>query len=142
MFCALLALSVLCSAQANSSPRLPCAYSGDLLRSANGRVLRYTSDEMKARAVRKVDIAEHIKQFDIKGTAVVDVLVGRDGDALCAVGLHGHPIVRRAVEDALHRWRFTLAKLDGKPVAYVGRMEFTLCNIMCGEQGPSMTILK
>jgi hypothetical protein len=31
---------------------------------------------------------------------------------------------------------------DGKSVAYVGRLVFTLCNIGCGENDHSMTILK
>jgi hypothetical protein len=38
------------------SPQLPCPYSGDLLRSANGKILYYTPREMKARATHKVDM--------------------------------------------------------------------------------------
>lgn len=32
--------------------------------------------------------------------------------------------------------------MDSGKIAYVGRMEFTLCNISRGEMRPSMTILK
>jgi hypothetical protein len=41
----------------------------------------------------------------------------------------------------LRKWKFSPAEMDGRRVAYVGRMEFTVCNI-CGESGPSMTIVK
>jgi outer membrane biosynthesis protein TonB len=109
---------------------------------ADGKTTLFASDEMKAKARYKQDISGPINQSDIKGTAIVDVLVAPDGHVVCTRSLIGHPMVRKSVEDALSKWKFSPAERDGRKVAYVGRMEFTLCNISCGESGPSMTILK
>ena len=134
MFCGL--------AAGQTNIKLPCEYGGELLRQSQHKIKLFTSDEMKARATHKQDIFGMIKQADIKGTAIVDVLVGPDGQVVCTKSLTGHPMVRASVEDALRRWKFSPAEVDGKRVAYLGRMEFTLCNISCGESGPSMTIVK
>jgi hypothetical protein len=124
-----------------SEIKLPCEYASDLLRKPDGKVALLPSNEMKKRATHKQDVSGPIKQLDIKGTAIVDVLVASDGHVICTKSLIGHPMIQKAVEDALRQWNFTPADMNGRKVAYVGRMEFTLCNIMCGESGPSMTIV-
>jgi hypothetical protein len=125
-----------------TTPKLPCDYSGTLLRTETGEIVQYTSDEMKSRATRKVDISGAIKQADIRGVALIGVLIGPDGGVVCAKSLYGHPILRKPVEDAVAAWKFKPAVQDGKPVSYFGRLQFLLCNLGCGEVGPSMTILK
>jgi len=137
------ALLALCEvALGQTKFKAPCEYGGELLHQSQGIIRVFTSDEMKARATHKQDIFGAIKQADIKGTAIVDVLVAPDGHVVCTRSLTGHPMVRASVEDALRKWEFSPAEMDGRRVAYVGRMEFTLCNISCGESGPSMTIIK
>lgn len=137
-----LAWFVLCGlAAGQTSVEPPCEYGGELLRQSQHKIKLFTSDEMKARATYKQDIFGAIKQADIKGTAIVDVLVGPDGQVVCTMGRTGHPLVRASVEDALRKWKFSPAAMEGKAVAYLGRMEFTLCNISCGDSGPSMTII-
>jgi hypothetical protein len=128
--------------QAGGKVSLPCEYGGEVLRDSSGKIVRYTSDEMKARATYKQDVPKEIKQFDIQGTAIVDVLVGPDGRTLCAKSLVGHPIITKAVENALRNWRFSPATLGTKPIAYTGRLQFQLCNISCGDVGPLMSIVK
>ena len=125
-----------------SSPQLPCDFPGELLRTTQGKAVQYTSTEMKSRAIRKVDVSGLIRQADIKGAAVVDVLVGASGEVVCMKSRIGHPLIRVEVERALKSWTFRGAELNGRRVAYLGRLQFTLCNINCGEQGPSMTLLK
>jgi Gram-negative bacterial TonB protein C-terminal len=141
LICGLFSLASVAVGQ-TPSPKIPCDFSGELLRTRQGRIVRYTSDEMKQRATHKVDVNGFIKQADIKGTAIVDILVGTSGEVVCAKSLIGHPIIRGPVETALRSWQFKPAELEGKPVAYLGRLEFTLCNISCGKEGPSMTLLK
>jgi hypothetical protein len=120
----------------------PCDYPDHLLRKPDGKIALLDSDEMKARATYKEDIAGPIKQLDIKWTAIVDVLVSTDGHVVCTKSLTGHPIIRKSVEDALRQWKFSAARIDGRKVAYLGRMVFRLCQTSCGESGPSMTIVK
>ena len=137
-----LAWFVLCGlVTGQTSVKPPCEYDGKLLRQSQHKIKLFTSDEMKARATYKQDIFGAIKQTDIKVTAIVDVLVGPDGQVVCTKSLIGDPMVNHSVEDALRKWKFSQAEMNGKRVAYLGRMEFTLCNISCGETGPSMTIV-
>lgn len=127
---------------AQTEPKLPCKYDDVVLHKPDGKIALLTSDDMKSKAIHKQDISGPIKQWDIKGTTIVDVLVAPDGHVICTKSLIGHPIIRKSVEDALSKWKFTPVDVGGEKVAYVRRMEFTLCNISCGESGPSMTILK
>ncbi len=129
-------------ALAQTETKLPCKYDDAVLPKSDGKIALLTSDEMKARATHKQDISGFIKQADIKGTAIIDVLVAPDGHVLCTKSMMGHPMIRKAVEDALANWKFSPKEVDGKKVAYMGRMVFTLCQISCGDSGPSMTIVK
>ena len=122
--------------------KLPCVYRGDLLRASDGKVVRFSSAEMKDRATRRVELGGILRQADISGTAIVDVLVGADGEVVCLKCQARHAFIRVEVEKAVKSWAFKPAESKGKPVAYLGRLQFRLCNILCGEQGPSMTLLK
>jgi len=97
--------------------KLPCDYDGELLHQSQGQIKLFTSDEMKARATYKQDISGMIKQADLKGTAILDVLVAPDGYVVCTKSLNGHPMVRASVEQALRKWKFSPAEMDGKRVA-------------------------
>jgi TonB family protein len=137
-----LLLVVAASAAGQSSVKLPGDYSGKLLRKYNGEIVRFESDDMKGRATRKTDISGFVKQADIKGTVIIDVLVGPGGQVVCEKTLVGHPMLNTAVEKAVRAWTFKPAKANGDAVAYLGRMEFHLCDIGCGEEGMSMSIVK
>jgi len=102
----------------------------------------FPADDMKRRAVHKVDVSDFMKQVDIKGQFLLDVLVGPSGEVICVKTLTGHPILQVEVEKALRSWTFESAKVGGHAVAYLGRLEFTLCNISCGKEGIHMSILK
>ena len=125
-----------------SSTQLPCEFSDALLRTDEGEVVHFSSDEMKSRAIHKVDVGTLIQKVDISGTAVVDVIVGPDGHVHCMQSRTGHPLIRAEVLRALQSWIFKRAEMDGRPVGYLGRLEFRLCNINCGDLGPSMTLLE
>jgi len=137
----LMSFSSMATAQPKPRP-LPCSFSGRLLGNHDGEPSWFTSDQMKKRAMRRVDIGPLLKQADIKGTAIVDITVNRSGTVACVKSLPGHPMIRLEIEKALKNWTFTPANVEGEPVAYLGEMEFSLCNISCGEKGPSMTLLK
>lgn len=137
----LLSLSLVAVGQA-PSPQLPCKFSGELRRTPDGKVAWFTSEEMKSRATHKADVSDFMRRADIKATALVEVLVGTAGDVVCLKSLAGNPWIRAEVESAVKRWKFKVVEVESKPVAYLGRLEFRLCNISCGDQGFSMTILK
>lgn len=125
-----------------SSSELPCSYSGELLRDKAGKTVRFTSDEMNARATRKIDINSGFMGYlDFRAIFLLEVLVGPTGKVVCTKSLHGFPPADAKVGKALQQWEFKPANQGGKPVASLGLLEFYLCNINCGEQGMSMSLL-
>jgi hypothetical protein len=123
-------------------PELPCSYKGDLLRDKKRELIRFNSTEMKKRAVQKKDVNGFTKQADIKGTVIADVLVGPDGNVQCIKMYPAHPLLVHSVGEALRDWRFSPEKRNGTFVAYLGRLEFHLCNTNCGKNEFQMSIVK
>ena len=130
------------AAAGQSSAKLPCDYSGKLLRRTSGGIVRFDSDEMKDRAIHKVEISDFLKRTDIKGTALVELLIGPSGEVVCTKTVFTHPIRSSELENAVGAWTFRPEKVNGEDVPYVARMEFYLCNISCGDQGISVSIVK
>jgi hypothetical protein len=122
--------------------QLPCEFSDPLLKTKSGVAVQYTSDEMKRRARRKTELSGLIRNADLKGTAKVTLLIGTSGEVVCLKVAATHPLVKVSVERALSSWTFKQEHMNGEPVAYLGRLEFFLCNINCGASGNSMTLLK
>jgi hypothetical protein len=73
---------------------------------------------------------------------LLKVLVGESGDVVCVKTIRGVDIARSETEEAVRHWKFRVAKTAGRRVSYIGWLEFTLCNISCGSEGISMTLLK
>ena len=121
---------------------MPCEYSGTVSRKYPNSAFAMSADAMKQRATKRVDFSGPAKQRDIRGIVGVDVLVGTDGNVVCVRGFYGHPVLLKDVEEAVRQWRFKPLKEHNAPVAYVGKIYFALCNIGCGEEGSSMTLLK
>ena len=121
---------------------LPCEYSGSLLRDSGGAVVQYKSDDMKARATQRQDVDAATKQIEAKGNVLIDVVIDSNGHVFCTKALLGHPILTKPIQDALRHWTFAPAEVNGTRVGNTGQLLFTLCNLSCGDAGPSMTILK
>ena len=141
LLCALLTFASFASGQA-PSPKLPCEFSGDLLRESTGKLILFSSDEMKQRATHKVDLTGFIKQMDFRSTMIVEILVGISGEVVCTKTLSGISLARKPVEDALRSWKFKPTMQDGKPIAYLGQLDFILCNSYCEEKDRGVTLLK
>ncbi|MGA9069414.1 MAG: hypothetical protein WB424_04100 [Terracidiphilus sp.] len=120
----------------------PCEFSGDLLRNDAGKPVLFSSEEMKQRATHKIDLVGLIKQLDFRSTMIVEVLVGTSGDVICTKTLSGISLARKPVEDALRQWKFKPVEKSGKSIAYLGQIDFILCNMDCGDEGFGITLLK
>ena len=121
---------------------LTCEYSGALLRDFSGAIVQFKSDEMKAKATIKQDVDQSVKQIEAKGSVVLDLVVDADGHVVCSRTLVGIPILSRPIQEAVRHWTFAPAEQDGKSVGYTGLLQFALCNMSCGDEGHSMTIVK
>jgi len=139
---AVLLLVLAAAAAGQSGIKPPCDYSGKLLRKDSGEIVRFGSDEMKHRATHKSDISDFMRRTDFRDNHIVEVLVGPSGEVLCAKTVSGLPVASVEVEKAVRAWAFQPAKKNGEPVAYVGLLEFFLCNATCGDRGFSMSIVK
>jgi hypothetical protein len=125
-----------------AQPKLPCAYSGAILRDDNGKIITFTSPEMKSHATRKVDVSvTFMGHLDFKATFMYQVLVGPTGNVICIKRITGLPVADAEVEKAVRQWKFKSVDKNGKPVASMGVMEFYLCNISCGKEGTRYSIV-
>ncbi|MGD0903882.1 MAG: energy transducer TonB [Terracidiphilus sp.] len=100
---------------------------------------------MKKRITFEVDVDAPIlklKQLDFYGTVVVEVLVGASGEVVCAKSVGGIPFTLEPVERAVRAWTFKPEKQNGKPVAYLGQLDFLLCNGECRGKDAGVTLLK
>ena len=52
-----------------------------------------------------------------------------------------HPMVVNEVYKALRQWKFQTMKQNGKPVGYVGWLQFEFCRIGCAEGKSEVTLL-
>lgn len=126
-----------------ASGELPCSYYGELLRDDAGNLLRFTFQQMKARATHKVDISPGFMGYrDFRATIILKVLVGANGKVLCTKSVLEFPVADAEVEKAVRQWKFKPARKNGKPVASLGLLRFYLCNISCGKEGMSMSLLQ
>jgi TonB family protein len=56
----------------------------------------------------------------VESTIVVEVLVSKAGDVICARSLSGHPLLKAAAVAAALKWRFEPVEVAGNPVKAVG----------------------
>lgn len=127
----------------SASVRLPCAFDGALLLDDHGAIVRFDSDGMKKRATHKEDLPGLFKMIDGRAVVYIDVLVGPRGEVICSKAItDANGIFGNAVEKAMAGWTFEPAKRRGKPIAYLGRMQFTLCNSGCRDGEWGMTLLR
>jgi hypothetical protein len=140
----LVLLMVAVAARAQSAGvRPPCPFDGALLRDDHGAIVRFDSNEMKKRATHKEDLPAIFKMIDGRAVVYIDVLVGPKGEVICSKAItDANGIFGNGVEKAMAAWTFEPDKQKGKPVAYLGRMEFTLCDEGCQDGDWGMTLLK
>ncbi len=106
-----------------------------------GQIVRFKPDEMKKRAIHKVDIDPTIMaHLDFSSTIVLEVVVAPDGSVVCTRTLYGFAPASAGVEKAVHQLKFRPVKADGKAATMAGVLQFRLCNINCGKD-MSMSIL-
>jgi TonB family protein len=60
------------------------------------------------------------KAAHAEGTVVVEVLISKTGDVICARPLSGHPLLRGAALAASLKWKFDPIEASGNPVKAIG----------------------
>jgi protein TonB len=60
------------------------------------------------------------REAKASGTVVVQVLIDEDGKVTEARAINGHPLLRKAAEEAARNARFSPTQLSGQPVKVTG----------------------
>lgn len=60
-----------------------------------------------------------------QGTVVVETIVSKSGDVLCARALSGHPLLRATAVSGVLKWRFEPFQVSGSPVKATGPIALT-----------------
>jgi hypothetical protein len=107
--------------------RWPCGELPKLLRNQKGEPLWLGWTKLNKRVVNRVD-PRLPSSVRLEGNIIADVLIGSDGHVRCVRVRKGHPILRRAVEEAAKQWTFKPILMRGKPVAVFGVLKFHFSN--------------
>lgn len=78
--------------------------------------------------VTKVEPAYPVvaRQMKMEGTVEVDAYVGENGAVETAKTVNGNPVLGKAAEDAVKKWKFSPFKTDdGKPIKAIINLAFT-----------------
>jgi len=65
------------------------------------------------------------RQLRLEGMVEVQAYIKEDGSVERVENVSGNPVLLRAAQDAVKRWKFTPFKEDGKAVKAVASMNFT-----------------
>jgi len=60
------------------------------------------------------------KAAHVQGTVIVEILVSKGGDVICARSLSGHPLLRAVAVAAALKWKFEPIEASGSPGKVVG----------------------
>jgi hypothetical protein len=107
----------------NGQKKLPCAGNPDLLRNKKGKLVWFSSDDLKGKAISQV-----APKFPLScrciGTIIVYVQINTEGEVVCAETFNGHPLLQAASLVAARKWKFKPTLKDDKPVPVVGWLSF------------------
>jgi hypothetical protein len=90
--------------------------------------------------------AEHIEMapyltgdhVNIRGTAVIELTVAKDGSVRCAQALSGHPLAISQLIGAVQKWRFKPFVKDGVALQFCGRLRVKFAVV---ENRPSVEVV-
>ena len=81
---------------------------------------------LQGTAVKRVEPAypRLCRDIHVSGPVVVEVIVDETGKVARVRALSGHPLLRKAAEDAARDWRWNPSRLNGAPVQVIGTIIF------------------
>lgn len=65
------------------------------------------------------------RQLKVEGTVELNATVGEDGTVEKADVVSGNPILAKAAQETLKKWKFSKMTEDGKPVKFLANVAFT-----------------
>lgn len=109
------------SAPSEASPGKPtCSSTEESFDSTEAA--RIPSDQLYAKAKKRPlpPYPPIAKAARAEGTVIVEVLVSKTGDVICARSLSGHPLLRAVAVAAALQWKFDPIEVAGNPTKAIG----------------------
>jgi hypothetical protein len=115
---------------AQSNPKRPsesnwtCIKGKDFLRDRYGKAVWLDSRELQRRARKKTSpqAPGTLGRNNLRGTVILQVLVGKDGAVECARAIKGHPVAITPAITAIQDWVFEPYTVDDEPHAVLGEI--------------------
>ena len=63
------------------------------------------------------------RQAHVQGAVTVEAVIGADGKVISVNALQGHPMLKSAAMEAVKRWVYKPATLNGQPIESTSRVE-------------------
>ena len=101
----------------------PCGTTPNLLVDSDGQPVWIDSEELRRHAINMPG-PKLPSSLRTNGKITINVIVETDGHVKCTQVLNGHPILRKAVAEAVQNWTFKPFSAAGKPVAVSGHLSF------------------
>jgi TonB family protein len=126
LFAAVLACRAVCG-QATVPPSkqesFPCGTTPNLLVDSGGQPVWIDSEDLRRHAI-SMPAPKLPSSVRAAGKITVSIIVDTDGHLKCTQVLNGHPILRKAVAEAVQNWTFKPFSAGDKPVAVSGHLRF------------------
>jgi hypothetical protein len=101
-----------------------CQYTEPVFMDDIGKERWLTSKDLKKRAINKVSPEPFYGLRNLNAVVVVDLLVNTKGEVECIKADNGPSILRHPSLLAAKKWIFKPMIVNGKPIAYLGRISF------------------
>jgi hypothetical protein len=122
---ALLCAALLYAGPAFSQLGVNCGERPGILRNRSG-IIWFTSEQLEKMATKRVEpvMPSAPADFHYDGYVKFRILVDKKGEIGCIWAKNGHPMFIVAVNEALQYWEFKPMQVNGKPVEFVGVIQF------------------
>jgi outer membrane biosynthesis protein TonB len=111
------------AAPPNKQEAWPCEGISNLLVDSGGQPVWIDSQELRKHAINAPD-PKLPSSLRAGGKITINIIVDTDGHVKCTQALNGHPILRKAVAEAVQNWTFKRFSAGDKPVAVSGHLSF------------------
>jgi TonB family protein len=118
------AIEDLSSPNASDSPA--CQAEGPVLADKSGKPVWLSTDALLKRATRCAapQMPPLLRQAELNGQVLVDILVDGRGQVQCVRVVSGHPLLTGSAVDAAKNWTFRPMRKNGKKVSFYGHLRF------------------
>lgn len=109
-----------------SAAQAPCKFVGPVLMDKDGNPIWLETEALIKQATHCVapQMPPLLRQAELDGQLLFDILVDEKGRVACVELVHGHPLLAGSAINAAKDWTFRPKKQRGKSVSFYGHLAF------------------